>query len=119
RGRCPRSHGAAGAGEAPRPNARGDDPVGPPDLPGRPTGLRDLPSVRALSNRPAGSREAVAMMPLPQLIAELMLGIGVALFGANFLVAIRAHLSGSKPARGAGGRSRAKKPSPGRPTAPT
>ena len=39
------------------------------------------------------------MMPLPQLIAELMLGIGVALFGANFLVAIRAHLSGSKPAR--------------------
>ena len=29
------------------------------------------------------------MIPLPQLLSELMLGLGAALFGANLLVAIR------------------------------
>jgi hypothetical protein len=58
------------------------------------------------------------MMPLPQLIAELMLGIGVALFGANLLVVIRAHLPSAKASRTSKGRSGSRKPNPGRATAP-
>ena len=60
------------------------------------------------------------MMPLPELVAELLLGIGMALFGANLLVAIRAHLPSAKSSRATSRRSGSRRPNPGRaPTPPS
>jgi len=58
------------------------------------------------------------VMPLPQLIAELMLGIGVALFGANLLVAIRAQRPSAKGSHAQKARSRSKKQNAGLASAP-
>src|SRR5207249_6492829 len=107
-GRCPgpRRDGGAGAGGAPGVHARRDDPAGAPGLPGRPARVPGLSAVRPVPDRPADpGRYAAAggglpvtyrpmisagpFIPLPQIVAEFVAGIRLALFGANARVRLR------------------------------